>query len=266
MKVRLQTQPVPKPGETPMFTGVMDCFKKTFQKEGFSGLYKGISSPLAGQMFLYALCFVSYGFGQNVQRSKGETELNLFKIFNAGAFSGIATTVVMTPMELVKIQMQIQYDDGVKKYKNPLDCLSKIYKEKGIQGIYKGTGSTLVRDVPGSGVYFAVYEWMVRSFIPEGGSRKDLKARHFLLSGGGAGLGGWIIMLPLDTVKSRLQAAPDGTYKSMWDCWVKTAKNEGIPAFWKGLPAVMIRAFPANAAMFATVEFTARAYDKWFGI
>lgn len=35
VKVRLQTQPTPKPGEKPIFTGALDCVKKTVSKEGF---------------------------------------------------------------------------------------------------------------------------------------------------------------------------------------------------------------------------------------
>lgn len=35
VKVRIQTMPHPKPGETPLFTGAFDCVKQTVQKEGF---------------------------------------------------------------------------------------------------------------------------------------------------------------------------------------------------------------------------------------
>lgn len=40
---------------------MIDCFRKTFIKEGFGGLYKGASSPLAGAMFHNAGVFFSYG-------------------------------------------------------------------------------------------------------------------------------------------------------------------------------------------------------------
>jgi len=35
VKVRLQTQPTPKLGELPQFTGMMDCIRKTIKGEGF---------------------------------------------------------------------------------------------------------------------------------------------------------------------------------------------------------------------------------------
>uniref|UniRef100_A0A7S1KTE3 Mitochondrial carrier protein n=1 Tax=Percolomonas cosmopolitus TaxID=63605 RepID=A0A7S1KTE3_9EUKA len=261
VKVRLQTQPKPLPGQKPMFTGVLDCFKQTIQKEGITGLYKGITSPLAGQALLYAICFSSYGYGQKIQRSSPDEELSLFKIFNAGVFSGFASTVIMTPMELVKIQMQLQFDDGAKKYKNPLDCAKKIFAERGIRGIYRGTGSTLVRDAPGSGVYFVFYEIVKRNLAEmhrQSGHTGTQPNWHFLVAGGCAGLFGWMFMMPLDTVKSRLQAAPEGVYKSMADCWIQTLKHDGPTGFYKGFPAVAIRSAPANAACFWTFELVAK--------
>mmetsp|Transcript_13956 Transcript_13956/g.21120 ORF Transcript_13956/g.21120 Transcript_13956/m.21120 type:complete len:297 (+) Transcript_13956:42-932(+) len=266
IKVRLQTQPTPKPGEKPMFSGTWDCAVKTIKKEKLWGLYKGISSPLYGQAFLYAICFGSYGWARRVQMDTPESQLNLFQIFNAGCFSGVASTIIMTPMELVKIQMQVQYEDSSKaRYKNPLDCMVQIYKKRGIAGIYRGTTSTLVRDVPGSGVYFAGYEIIKRMFIPKDGTAADLQPWHYFMSGGLAGLSGWMFMLPLDTVKSRVQAAPEGTYRGFFDCYKHIIKSEGIPALWKGLGAVSLRAFPANAACFFCVEMANRFLNKLTG-
>ena len=42
-QVRLQTMPVPGPGQAPLYAGAMDCVKKTVKAEGFfKGLYKGM--------------------------------------------------------------------------------------------------------------------------------------------------------------------------------------------------------------------------------
>jgi ornithine carrier protein len=45
VKVRLQSQPDNVPLR---YTGPLDCFKKSLQREGFVGIYRGISAPLVG--------------------------------------------------------------------------------------------------------------------------------------------------------------------------------------------------------------------------
>ena len=52
----------------------------------------------------------------------------------------------------------------------------------------------------------------------------------------------------LQTIKSRLQSAPHGTYSGFMDCVSKTVKAHGVKALWKGFGPAMSRAFPANAA------------------
>ena len=48
-QVRLQTMPLPGPGQAPMYTSAMDCVRKTIAKEGPKGLYKG-KNPLLSML------------------------------------------------------------------------------------------------------------------------------------------------------------------------------------------------------------------------
>lgn len=45
VKVRLQSQPDHLPL---IYRGPLDCFKKSLQRDGFLGIYRGISAPLVG--------------------------------------------------------------------------------------------------------------------------------------------------------------------------------------------------------------------------
>lgn len=38
--------PLPSAGQAPMYSGAMDCVKKTVSAEGARGLYKGIVQPI----------------------------------------------------------------------------------------------------------------------------------------------------------------------------------------------------------------------------
>lgn len=48
--------------------------------------------------------------------------------------------------------------------------------------------------------------------------------------------------IPPDVIKSRLQGAPEGTYKGFLDCAVKTVKADGASALFKGFTPAMLRA------------------------
>ncbi|XP_061788432.2 cAMP-dependent protein kinase type II-alpha regulatory subunit-like isoform X2 [Nerophis lumbriciformis] len=168
IKVRLQTQAKPKPGESLMYAGTIDCFKKTLAKEGVKGLYKGMAAPVIGVTPMFAVCFFGFGLGKKLQQKNPEDILTYPQLFAAGMLSGIFTTAIMTPGERIKCLLQIQASSGEVKYAGPMDCVKQLYRESGIRGIYKGTALTLMRDVPASGMYFTSYEWLKNLLTPAG--------------------------------------------------------------------------------------------------
>ncbi|XP_023180761.1 mitochondrial carnitine/acylcarnitine carrier protein isoform X3 [Xiphophorus maculatus] len=168
IKVRLQTQPKPKPGESLLYAGTLDCFKKTLAKEGVKGLYKGMAAPIIGVTPMFAVCFFGFGLGKKLQQRTPDDILTYPQLFAAGMLSGVFTTAIMTPGERIKCLLQIQASSGEVKYAGPMDCVKQLYKESGIRGIYKGTALTLMRDVPASGMYFMSYEWLKNLLTPAG--------------------------------------------------------------------------------------------------
>jgi solute carrier family 25 S-adenosylmethionine transporter 26 len=52
------------------------------------------------------------------------------------------------------------------------------------------------------------------------------------------------IMIPMDTIKTRLvtqMANSPNAYKGIIDCAVRVAREEGMGAFYKGLPPRLVR-------------------------
>ncbi|XP_073822729.1 carnitine/acylcarnitine carrier protein colt, mitochondrial [Musca autumnalis] len=266
IKVRLQTMPRTGPGEAPLYKGTFDCAAKTIKNEGFLGLYKGMSAPIVGVAPIFALCFAGYALGKRVQQTEGNTKLNYRQIFVAGSFSGLLSTVITAPGERIKCLLQIQQasSKAERKYNGMLDCAGKLYKEGGIRSIYKGSCATLLRDLPANGFYFLAYEAIQNYYKKQSGSEK-VSLAVTLFAGGSAGIAYWLVGMPADVLKSRLQTAPEGTYKNgIRSVFKELMIKDGPLALYRGLTPIMIRAFPANAACFFGIELANKFFDRFF--
>lgn len=132
--------------------------------------------------------------------------------------------------------------------------VATLYKEGGVRSLFRGTIATIARDAPGSAAYFVAYEATKKALTPAGSDPADLNLSSVMIAGGAAGVAMWSIAIPPDTVKSRLQGAPQGTYKGFIDCATKLVADKGPTALFKGLGPAMARAVPANAATFLGYE------------
>ncbi|DAZ95979.1 TPA: hypothetical protein N0F65_009280 [Lagenidium giganteum] len=273
IKVNIQTMEKPKPGEPPMYTGAIDCARKLVAKDGFTGLYRGMSAPLVGVTPIFAVCFWGNDMGKLIARTACGTpdnqQLSMGQLMFAGGFSAVPTTVVMAPGERIKCLLQIQAQAVArgepKQYDGMVDCAKKLYRTGGISSIFRGWEATLLRDVPASVGYFGGFEAFKRGLTPKGQDPSDLNAFRVFLAGGFAGMLNWMIAIPADVLKSRIQTAPEGTYRGVLHCYQVLMKEEGAAALFKGMGPALARAFPANAACFLGVEFSKKLLNS-FGI
>ena len=223
------------------------------------GLYKGVLSPLYGLAAINAIVFGVHG---NVQRRLSNPD-DISSHFLAGSIAGLAQCVICSPMELAKTRLQVQglgeshkyFQSHTHTYSGPLDCIIKIYKAEGIRGVFRGFSLTVLRETPSLGVYFASFEIFCRVLAngDDEGSTPVL-----LVAGGLAGMCSWASTYPVDVVKSRVQADMTGKYNGFIDCFTKSYQDLGMKVFTRGLSSTLLRAFPVNAATFATVTLTLR--------
>jgi len=248
-QVRLQTQS----STNPLYKGTWDCVTKTVRNEGFTALYKGMGAPLLAVAPIFAISFMGNGLGKKIQQTNPDEALGPEKLAIAGALSGLMTVVIMAPGERIKCLLQVQQaQTGPPKYSGPVDVVRSLYREGGLKSIFKGSGATAARDVPASAAYFASYELIQRHL--QGPDRRELSVGSTLFAGGMAGIFNWLVAIPADVVKNRLQAAPEGTYSGAMDVLGKLLRLEGPLALYKGAVPVLLRAFPANAACFMGYE------------
>lgn len=84
---------------------------------GFRGLYAGVGSPLVSLVILNTMGFSSFnGFTQLLGCKSGSSDdtsdKEIFqlepRLMLAGGLSGLCASVISTPFELLKVQMQVQ--------------------------------------------------------------------------------------------------------------------------------------------------------------
>jgi len=285
IKVRLQTQS----GKDARFAGVTDCFRETLKNEGVMGFYKGAQSPLLMAGVYSAILFLSYGQAKKFFHDPSSNEFTLREMIGIGITSGVIAASVESPMDFVKSKMQVQYQSfsgKANEYKSSIDCAAKVVKNQGLFTLFRGYDAAVLRNIPGTVLYFYSYE-KIKYFLANFESpakdlqplsnirqhpvattpsivkssvqkQPELSPLSILTAGGLAGMLFWIAIFPLDVVKTRLQTdsliSSQRKYKSLWDCCVKTYRNEGVLAFYKGFKPCLIRAFPTNAASFLAFE------------
>lgn len=134
--------------------------------------------------------------------------------------------------------------------------VKEIFRKDGPLGFYQGLSSTLLREVPGYFFFFGGYE-LSRSFFASGKSKDDLGPVPLMLSGGFGGICLWLAVYPVDCIKSRIQVlSMTGKQAGFLRTFLSIVKNEGITALYSGLKPTMIRAFPANGALFLAYEYS----------
>jgi len=216
------------------------------------GLYKGMSSPIAGVAGVNAIVFGIYG---NTLKCLPEPD-RLSAHFTAGVFAGLAQTVVTSPIELAKTRVQLIASSQGSSY-GPMQCLKNIYKQEGYRGIFKGLGITFLREGPSYGVYFVTYKILTTT-----SSKQPASTLQVLLAGGFAGIASWVISYPIDVIKSRIQAENTNRYSGALDCLKKSVRAEGYKCLVRGLSTTILRAFPANAATFAVFTWTFQLFGE----
>jgi len=99
VKTRLQNSK-PGPNGEKMYTGMLDCFKKTYRAEGYFGMYRGSGVNILlitpeKAIKLAANDFFRYKF------TRADGTLPVLREMAAGGSAGMCQIVVTTPMELL---------------------------------------------------------------------------------------------------------------------------------------------------------------------
>ena len=162
----------------------------------------------------------------------------------SGGAAGATSLMFVYPLDFARTRLAAdvgKIGSGEREFTGLVDCLQKIFKSDGFNGLYRGFGISVIGIIAYRAAYFGMFDTgKVLLF-------SDYKNANFFAVWGFAQavtIGAGILSYPLDTVRRRLMmqsGRSDILYTSTMDCIRKIAKNEGPRAFFKGSLSNVIR-------------------------
>ena len=265
VKVRLQNQQTAG-------GSLRDVVRSIVREEGVTALYKGVTAPFFANGFLNAVLFSANSLAKDAvgvaAGRASHAELDLHHIVMAAWLTAPIYCGALVPVEVVKVRLQAQKghvaDSAALKYRGPIHCFQRTLAEEGLAGVYRGYGATVCMRAWALPFYFASYEFAKKSLTPSGEAPSTAAS---LAAGSFAGMSFWTAGFPLDTIKTRLQARSGGAEFGLAavgkEARAIMASPRGIHTFFDGLLPCILRAAPANAAVFVAVEWTRQGF-AWY--
>ncbi|KAI8057492.1 hypothetical protein BDF21DRAFT_160737 [Thamnidium elegans] len=190
----------------------------------------------------------------------------------AGGIGGSTADFVMHSVDTVKTRLQGQPYSRLQKYSSMIQAYKLIFRQEGVmRGLYAGVSPAMIGSLPGTTLYFAVYELTKRTLneanVPE--------VISHLTAGSLGDLTGSIIYVPSEVLKTRLQLqgkynnphfVSGYNYKNTWHATKMIVRYDGFGALFHGFRATILRDVPYSAIQFACYEqFKKIAQRKYNG-
>ncbi|KAG1714869.1 Solute carrier family 25 member 40 [Nymphon striatum] len=212
----------------------------------------------------------------------------------------ILTSLIVTPLDVVKIRLQVQekrllnhkcvilycnglmdhvcsicgkYNGYSKWFKNSeyftgtMDAFLKISRAEGISSLWSGLPPTLVMAVPATVVYFTSYDNLKLAMT---NYFKPMKKNIWIpvLSGSIARTFAVLLISPLELVRTKLQSQKLSyfeTGKAVKDL----VKHRGYLSLWRGLGPTLLRDVPFSAIYWSSYEYLKYSFNQkdpeiWF--
>ncbi|KAI8136529.1 mitochondrial carrier domain-containing protein [Fennellomyces sp. T-0311] len=181
----------------------------------------------------------------------------------ASAEGGALTAIMTNPVWVVKTRMCTTTRYTPDAYTGLLNGLSRLAREEGIRGLYRGMVPALF-GVSHGAIQFMAYEEMkkwrndVRKSMGESPAEEQnakLTNTEYLSMAASSKVLATVVTYPYQVLRSRLQDRQTrDTYKGVIDCIRKIHAAEGYMGFYKGLAPNVIRVLPGTCITFLVYE------------
>jgi solute carrier family 25 S-adenosylmethionine transporter 26 len=177
-------------------------------------------------------------------------QLNLLADFAASTVSTTICSIVSTPQMVLTDRLMADV------YPSFPAAVSSILRNDGVMGFYAGWWPALVQKIPSYGLTWMFFQDF-KTRYNKAFDKKPSNQDNFLL-GALAAAGATTVMIPMDTVKTRLVTQAVNTplvYKGVMDCFVRIIREEGPKALYRSLPARLLSVVPMIAIQLGVYEF-----------
>ncbi|CAH0389096.1 unnamed protein product [Bemisia tabaci] len=172
------------------------------------------------------------------------TESPVLKAFLAGSLSGTCSAILFQPLELVKTRLQADTDLRASSPKTKasissmIQMVSQIVRNENLFTLWRGLSPSIVRCVPGVGLYFSSMHYMVTKYAD--GHPSPVEA---MLIGVSARTLSAAVLIPLTVIKTRFESG-EYEYKGLKHGLRMIYQKEGIRGLSCGLLPTIVRDAP----------------------
>ncbi|XP_061933315.1 ADP,ATP carrier protein-like isoform X1 [Apis cerana] len=226
--------------------GMMDAFIRIPKETGFLSFWRG---NLANVIRYFPTQALNFAFKDKFKAlflegvPKDAFWRQLAGNLASGGAAGATSLLFVYPLDFARTRLAADIGKADKReFKGLGDCIIKIFKSDGVFGLYRGFNVSVQGIVIYRAAYFGFYDTS-KNLLPD--PKKTPLHITFLIAQTVTTLAG-IISYPFDTVRRRMMMQSglkraEVMYKNTLDCWIKTAKTEGIGAFFKGSLSNILR-------------------------
>ncbi|KAI9294368.1 citrate transporter [Neoconidiobolus thromboides FSU 785] len=247
------------PGSNKLFTGPIDCLKKTITEKGIRTLYSGLSPMILGTAAKAGIRFVVYDSIKDQLRNKNGS-LSFGNTVLAGLMAGLSEAfLVVTPAETIKTKLIQDQNSKIKQYNGMIHGVKSIIKSEGLIGIYRGVVPVMLRQGSNSAIRLTSYQilkdYCYKHSLGISKDEKNLTIITTFLLGMIAGTITVYTTMPIDNVKTKMQSKEASLrYKNSYHCLIQTVKETGVLSLWNGATPRLGRLLLSGGIVFSVYE------------
>ncbi|RCI15614.1 hypothetical protein L249_3435 [Ophiocordyceps polyrhachis-furcata BCC 54312] len=185
------------------------------------------------------------------------------QVVSAGAIAGLVSRFVISPLDVVKIRLQLQpcsISDPLHPlrrapaYLGTFATLRHIVRNEGLTALWKGNVPAELMYVCYAAIQFTTYRsttLLLQTALPA----RLPDALESFVAGAAAGAAGTGLTYPLDLLRTRFAAqGRHRVYPSLRSAMSEIKANEGWPGFFRGLGPAWAQIVPFMGIFFVTYE------------